>query len=213
MFDGHPGGGGQLQMEIAHSRSVLGFKKRYKNRKDGNAAQPPSKQGGQPQVLENHFYLKRHVPPHTPPGDAKAPGAGEEGSKRRHFAGPKIPSRCRVGGRRHKQWQVGPRWPTRRTSRIGQKPPCTRSMLHRRPSPKLKHHEEGIHRHPGPQPRRRITGKTKAARCRINSKTSCKDIRAAAYGSLPKVIPHTNEANICSSSLDFSGDPPNSRGI
>ena len=81
-------------------------------------------------------------------------------------------------------------------------------MPHRRPAPKQKRHEEGLHRHPGPQLHQRITGITKATRSRITTKTSYKDFRAAAYGLPPLVIPDTNEANICDPLLDLYMDPP-----
>ena len=209
LFVGHPNGGCHVSSRATLPRHVCGFEKRFRNRDEGKPAIPPRKQGGQPRELENHFRFKGHVPPHTFRGDAKAPGAGGEGTKNQYFTVPDCPSSNRVRDRRHASWQVGTPWRKIPTSRST---PGARSMPSRRPKPKQKRHEEGVHRHPGPpQPQRRIHGKTKAAKTRITSKTSYKKPNAAAYGLPPLAI--TNEMANSHPPGDYKQDaPPRTQG-
>ena len=103
IFDGHPGGGGPHENGDHPLQAWHGISKNLQNRKEGKPARPLRKQGGQPQELESTFFLKGHVPPHALRSDAKAPGAGGEGSKNQHFAVPKIPRSHSLGdrGRQH----------------------------------------------------------------------------------------------------------------
>ena len=122
------------------------------------------------------YFSQGARPSHALRSDAKAPGAGGEGLTKQHIVVPRVPRSHSLGvrGRQNASWQVRASWPGRSSSDKFQNTPCSRNMPRKRPAPKGKRHEEGLHRHPGPPPRRRVTGKTKAATMRITSKTSFK---------------------------------------